>query len=56
MVLSLCSMGSVVLNITGNQLDATFLDSTGAIRDAFTLINRGPLPPSALTATPLSSS
>ena len=53
---SLCSNGSVVLDVTGNRLDGTFLDSTGAIGDYFTLIKGGPLPPSALTATPLSSS
>jgi hypothetical protein len=31
-------LGSVVLDINGDRLDAIFLDSTGSIRDLFTLI------------------
>jgi hypothetical protein len=56
MRISLCANGSVVLDVAGNRLDARFLDSTGAIRDAFTLIKGGPLPPSALVAGAVSSS
>ena len=35
------TLGSLVLDIDGNRLDATFLDSTGAVRDWFTLHKGG---------------
>lgn len=38
MFISLDVLGSVVLDLDGNRLDAIFLDSTGAIRDTFTLL------------------
>jgi hypothetical protein len=50
MYISLNVLGSVVLDVDGNRLDVTFLDSTGAVRDTFTL-QKGPLanrPPTAL--------
>jgi hypothetical protein len=34
---SMVELGSVVLDIDGQQLDATFIDDTGTIRDSFTL-------------------
>ncbi len=35
---SVLTLGSVVLDVDGNRLDATFVDSTGAVDDTFTLI------------------
>jgi carbohydrate binding protein with CBM6 domain/calcineurin-like phosphoesterase family protein/purple acid phosphatase-like protein len=42
-------LGSVVLDVLGNRLDATFLDSTGVRRDYFSIVKGadGPTPPSA---------
>ena len=37
MVTTAGTPGSLVLDIDGNRLDATFLDGTGAVRDSFTL-------------------
>jgi hypothetical protein len=37
MFVSLNVLGSLVLDVTGNRLDTTFLDSTGGIRDTFTI-------------------
>ena len=37
MFVSLNVLGSLVLDVTGNRLDATFLDSIGGIRDTFTI-------------------
>jgi hypothetical protein len=34
-------LGSVVLDITGNQLDATFVDSSGVRRDYFSIVKGG---------------
>ncbi|RPH97185.1 MAG: DNRLRE domain-containing protein [Lysobacterales bacterium] len=38
MFVSLNSLGSMVLDVTGNRLDAVFLDQAGATRDSFTLV------------------
>jgi hypothetical protein len=38
MYISLNVLGSLVLDVDGNRLDATFLDSTGAARDTFTIL------------------
>jgi hypothetical protein len=51
--------GSVVLDVNGNRLDATFLDSAGARRDWFTILKgtsttAAPAAPSGLTATAIS--
>jgi PKD repeat protein len=55
MYLSLNVLGSMVLEVNGAQLDAHFLDSTGAWRDAFTLYKGDAAPPVAdFDATPLS--
>jgi hypothetical protein len=53
MVLSLARLGSLVLDVNGPQLDVRMLDSTGVVRDSFTLY-KGPLtPPEArFTAEP----
>jgi hypothetical protein len=38
MVTSLNTLGSLVLDIGGGNLDAVFIDNTGAVRDEFTII------------------
>ena len=38
MVISLRRLGSLVLDIAGNRLDAQFLRSTGAVDDYFSII------------------
>jgi hypothetical protein len=38
MFISMNSLGSMVLDISGNRLDARFLDSTGSVKDEFTII------------------
>ncbi|MDH3786278.1 MAG: metallophosphoesterase, partial [Acidobacteriota bacterium] len=57
MVLSLPSLGSVVLDIDGNRLDARFLDNLGAVLDQYTIFKGGPtLPPVAgFVAAPLTA-
>lgn len=42
-------LGSLVLDVEGNTLDATFLDSSGVPRDHFSIIKGegGPIPPAA---------
>jgi tetratricopeptide (TPR) repeat protein len=39
MVVSMATLGSMVLDVAGGRLDAVFLDDAGSIEDAFTLIN-----------------
>ena len=39
MVVSMATLGSMVLDVAGGRLDAVFLDDGGSIEDAFTLIN-----------------
>lgn len=60
MYTALAVKGSVVLDIDGGRLDALFLDSTGAVRDYFTIIkdSSGPPPaaPTGLGATAASFS
>jgi len=41
MFISLNVLGSLVLDVNGSRLDATFLDSTGGIRDTFTIEKGG---------------
>ena len=52
MFISLNNLGSMVLDVNGNQLDAKFLRETGAVADSFTLIKgavpKPPLAPSNL--------
>ena len=38
MAVSIRTLGSMVLDVNGNRLDAMFLDSTGSIRDDFTIL------------------
>ena len=53
MVLSLDALGSLVLDIDGLRLDATFLDDRGVARDRFTVV-KGPQnrPPVAVARAP----
>jgi len=57
MVLSLLELGSVVLEVNGNRLDALLLDTSGSIRDRYTIFKGGPteLPVADFTATPRAS-
>jgi hypothetical protein len=53
MFVSLNVLGSVVLDVERNRLDATFLDSTGAVKDSYTIL-KGTLnnnPPAAVDDT-----
>ena len=45
MFVSLESLGSMVLDVSGNRLDAVFLDQTGAVRDEFTLLKTPDIDP-----------
>ena len=38
MAVSLNVLGSIVLDVDGDRLEATFLDSTGAVDDRFTVV------------------
>ena len=49
MVVSLNSLGSMVLDVFDGRLDAVFLDAAGATRDAFTIL-KGSLPSDPPTA------
>jgi hypothetical protein len=44
MFISLNSLGSMVLDVNGNRLDATFLDQAGVKRDYFTILKGGATP------------
>jgi PKD repeat protein len=50
MFLSLNSLGSLVLDVSGNRLDAVFLDQGGAVRDEFTIVKTPDEEPPLLTA------
>jgi hypothetical protein len=56
MFVSLNNLGSMVLDVDGNRLDAKFLRENGAVADYFTIIKGGgatvPAAPQNLTATP----
>lgn len=55
MFISLNNLGSLVLDVDGNRLDAKFLRENGAISDYFTIIKGSvsvPAAPTGLTATP----
>jgi PKD repeat protein len=56
MVVSLNLLGSVVLDVDGDRLDARFLDSTGTTQDFWTMYKGSqPLPPAAdFSAAPIS--
>src|SRR5205085_721042 len=43
-VVSLNLLGSLLVDVTSNRLDAMFLTSAGTTNDHYTLIKRGPAP------------
>lgn len=47
MYLSLNTLGSLVLDVNGRELDVKFLDSTGAFKDYFTILKGPATPPAA---------
>jgi acid phosphatase type 7 len=51
MFISMSSLGSLVLDVTGNRLDAKFLRETGAVDDSFTIVKGLPAAPGSLVAT-----
>jgi phosphodiesterase/alkaline phosphatase D-like protein len=60
MYISLNSLGSMVLDVSGNRLDAAFIDAAGARKDYFTILKgtttvSPPAAPSGLTATGISA-
>ena len=44
MTVAVESLGSLVLDVVGRQLDGVFIDETGAIRDHFRIVKGPPLP------------
>lgn len=58
MFISLNNLGSMVLDVNGNRLDAKFLRETGAIADTFTLLKGVPtnLAPSVVLTSPANGS
>jgi acid phosphatase type 7 len=58
MYISLNVAGSMVLDLNGNRLDATYLDSTGAVRDTFTMLKgvTPNSPPSVAITSPANGS
>lgn len=54
MLVSLNVLGSLVIDVAGNRLEATFVDGTGSVRDTFAISKEvgtypaAPLPPSAV--------
>jgi hypothetical protein len=54
MFLSLNTLGSLVLDVNDQRLDAGFLDSTGVLRDSFTMIKGVTAPAADFDATPTS--
>jgi PKD repeat protein len=55
MFVSMLALGSLVLDVNGNRLDALYLDDAGIVRDEFTIVKGGvPVPPVAdFTGSPL---
>jgi len=49
MYVSLYTLGSLVLDIAGNRLDATFLDETGSVLDEFSIVKTPDIEPPLLT-------
>ncbi|MGI9308265.1 MAG: purple acid phosphatase family protein [Gammaproteobacteria bacterium] len=43
MHVSMFELGSLVVDVSGNRLDGTFIDETGAIQDEFTIIKSPPM-------------
>jgi hypothetical protein len=58
MWISLNVAGSMILDVDGSRLDATYLDSTGAVRDSFSMVKGGVVntPPTVAITSPASGS
>ena len=58
MVVSLNVLGSMILDVNGDRMDATFLQSNGNVRDTFTIMKGSGLPPvlSAIAAVDVTDS
>lgn len=61
MIVNLLELGSMVIDVNGNELEAVFLDATGGVQDRFRIVHElpptePPAPPSDLTAGAVSSS
>lgn len=58
MVVKLNVLGSMILDVNGDRLDATFLQSNGNVRDTFTIMKGSGLPPvlSAIAAVDVTDS
>jgi calcineurin-like phosphoesterase family protein/purple acid phosphatase-like protein/PKD domain-containing protein len=55
MFLSLNTLGSLVIDVNGSQLTAQFLNSSGSVRDHFTIVKSGtPGPQAGFSASPTS--
>lgn len=52
MYISLNNLGSMVLDVDGNQLDAKFLRETGAVADSFTIVKGAAAPTPTPTPVP----
>jgi PKD repeat protein len=50
MYVSLNLLGSMVIDVNGNQMDSVFLDSNGLVQDYFTLIKGADISPPSLTS------
>jgi hypothetical protein len=55
MFIGLTNLGSMVLDVNGNRLDAKFVRENGAVADSFTIIKGAVTAPSALSATAISA-
>ncbi len=55
MYVSLLEMGSLVLDVDGNRLDAKFLRENGVIKDEFTILKGGPAEPLRIATFRLSN-
>lgn len=49
MFVNLIELGSMVLDVSGNRLDATFLDDAGVVRDTFTIVKTPDFDPPLIT-------
>ena len=54
MFVSLNSLGSLVLDVNGNRLDATFIDQAGVRRDYFTIVKGSTMSSTPFGGTPVS--
>ena len=50
MYVSLASLGSLILDVSGNRMDVVFLDGTGSVLDEFSLVKTPDIEPPLLSA------